>query len=98
MAKSNRNEEGVEVDFEVEEEFPKYGNDDRVYYLGVELVTKFSNEPKKHPIYRDAKHTLSVLTYEVEQIFWNIIFDIKDIIAMESVVSLISYKCILRND
>ncbi|AGX42256.1 formate C-acetyltransferase [Clostridium saccharobutylicum] len=58
-----RNEEGIAVDFEVEGEFPKYGNDDdRADDLGVELVTKFSNELKKHPLYRDAKHTLSALT------------------------------------
>ena len=58
-----RNEDGITVDFEVEGDFPKYGNDDdRADDLGVELVTKFSNELKKHPLYRDAKHTLSALT------------------------------------
>jgi formate C-acetyltransferase len=58
-----RNEEGIAIDFEVEGEFPKYGNDDdRADDLGVALVTKFSNELKKHPLYRNAKHTLSALT------------------------------------
>ncbi|NFG41964.1 formate C-acetyltransferase [Clostridium botulinum] len=58
-----RNEEGLAIDFKVEGDFPKYGNDDdRADDLGVELVTKFSNELKKHPLYRDAKHTLSALT------------------------------------
>ncbi len=58
-----RNEEGIAIDFEVEGEFPKYGNDDdRADDLGVTLVTKFSNELKKHPLYRNAKHTLSALT------------------------------------
>jgi len=58
-----RNEDGIAVDFEVEGDFPKYGNDDdRADDLGVELVTKFSGELKKHPLYRDAKHTLSALT------------------------------------
>ncbi|WP_234122499.1 formate C-acetyltransferase [Clostridium hydrogenum] len=58
-----RNEEGIAVDFEVEGDFPKYGNDDdRADDLGVELVTKFSSELKKHPLYRGAKHTLSALT------------------------------------
>ncbi|WP_236895335.1 formate C-acetyltransferase [Clostridium beijerinckii] len=58
-----RNEDGITVDFEVEGDFPKYGNDDdRADDLGVELVTKFSNELKKHPLYRNAKHTLSALT------------------------------------
>ncbi|WP_315078664.1 formate C-acetyltransferase [uncultured Clostridium sp.] len=58
-----RNEEGLAIDFKVEGDFPKYGNDDdRADDLGIELVTKFSNELKKHPLYRDAKHTLSALT------------------------------------
>ena len=58
-----RNEEGIAVDFEVEGDFPKYGNDDdRADDLGVALVTKFSNELKRHPLYRNAKHTLSALT------------------------------------
>ncbi len=58
-----RNEEGIAINFEVEGEFPKYGNDDdRADDLGVALVTKFSTELKKHPLYRNAKHTLSALT------------------------------------
>lgn len=58
-----RNEQGVVVDFETIGEFPKYGNDDdRADDLGVQLVTKFSGELKKHPLYRGAKHTLSALT------------------------------------
>lgn len=58
-----RNEAGITVDFDIEGDFPKYGNDDdRVDQIAVELVTKFSNMLKKHPTYRDAEHTLSVLT------------------------------------
>lgn len=58
-----RNEQGVAVDFETIGEFPKYGNDDdRADDLGVQLVTKFISELKKHPLYRGAKHTLSALT------------------------------------
>ena len=58
-----RNEEGIAIDFEIEGEFPKYGNDDdRVDSLAVELTEKFSSELKKHKLYRDAKHTLSMLT------------------------------------
>ena len=58
-----RNEQGIAVDFEVEGEFPKYGNDDdRVDDIAVELVTYFSAELKKHPLYRNAIHTLSALT------------------------------------
>ncbi|WP_238881299.1 formate C-acetyltransferase [Clostridium sp. YIM B02551] len=56
-------ENGITVDFEIDGDFPKYGNDDdRVDDIAVELVNKFSSELKKHPLYRDAKHTLSVLT------------------------------------
>ena len=58
-----RNAAGIAVDFSVKGDFPKYGNDDdRVDSLAVELVTYFSSELKKHPLYRNAKHTLSALT------------------------------------
>lgn len=58
-----RNEDGITVDFEIEGNFPKYGNDDdRVDDLAVQVVKKFSNELKKHKTYRDAEHSLSVLT------------------------------------
>ncbi len=58
-----RDENGVTVDFNLEGDFPKYGNDDdRVDELAVEVATYFSNALKKHPIYRNAKHTLSALT------------------------------------
>lgn len=56
-------ENGITVDFEIEGEFPKFGNDDdRVDDIAVELVDRFSKELKSHPTYRGAKHTLSVLT------------------------------------
>ncbi|KYH28148.1 MULTISPECIES: formate C-acetyltransferase [Clostridium] len=56
-------ENGITVDFKVEGDFPKYGNDDdRVDNIAVEIVDRFSKELKKHPTYRNAKHTLSVLT------------------------------------
>ena len=58
-----RNEQGVAVDFETVGDFPKYGNDDdRADDLAVRIVTKFSDELKKHPLYRNALHTLSALT------------------------------------
>lgn len=61
--KVHRNELGITDDFIIEGEFPKYGNDDdRVDDIAIHLVQKFSDELKKHPTYRDAKHTLSVLT------------------------------------
>ncbi|MCI8445308.1 MAG: formate C-acetyltransferase [Bacilli bacterium] len=58
-----RNENGIAIDFEVEGDFPKYGNDDdRVDSIAADIVTKFADDLKKHPLYRNAKHTLSVLT------------------------------------
>ena len=58
-----RNEDGIAVDFEIEGDFPKYGNDiDDVDQIAVEVLQKFFDELKKHPTYRDAEHTLSVLT------------------------------------
>ncbi|MGL4451633.1 MAG: formate C-acetyltransferase [Sarcina sp.] len=58
-----RNENGIAIDFEIEGDFPKYGNDDdRADDLAVEVVTTFSKDLKEHPLYRDAKHTLSILT------------------------------------
>lgn len=58
-----RDEHGIAIDFEIEGDFPKYGNDDdRVDQIAVDVVTKFSNELKKTPTYRESEHTLSVLT------------------------------------
>ncbi len=56
-------EDGVAVDFNIEGEFPMYGNDDdRVDLIAEEVLEFFSGELKKHETYRNAKHTLSVLT------------------------------------
>ena len=58
-----RNEEGVAIDFEIEGDFPKYGNDDdRVDKIAVEIVKHFISTLKKHKLYRKAIHTLSALT------------------------------------
>ncbi|MGM9849581.1 MAG: formate C-acetyltransferase [Bacilli bacterium] len=58
-----RNEEGIAVDFEIDGDYPKYGNDDdRVDSLAVMVVKKFYDELKKHKLYRGARHTLSILT------------------------------------
>ncbi len=58
-----KNEDGLIVDFEVEGDFPKFGNDDdRVDELGVQVVETFFACLKKHKLYRNAKHTLSLLT------------------------------------
>lgn len=58
-----RNEEGLAVDYEIEGEYPAFGNnDDRVDQIAVELVERFMNKLRKVKTYRNAKQTLSVLT------------------------------------
>lgn len=58
-----RDENGITVKFDIEGDFPKYGNDDdRVDSLAVEVTKFFSDELKKHETYRNAEHTLSLLT------------------------------------
>lgn len=58
-----RDENGIAIDFQVEGNYPKYGNDDdRVDDIAVEIASYFSEELKKHPLYRGAIHTLSALT------------------------------------
>ena len=58
-----RNEDGLAVDYEVEGDFPKFGNDDdRVDQIAVDITKKFMNKLRKHQTYRNSKHTLSILT------------------------------------
>ena len=58
-----RDEEGITTDFEIEGDFPKYGNDDdRVDSIGKELLDFVYKELASHPCYRNAHPTLSVLT------------------------------------
>ena len=58
-----RNELGLTESFSIEQEFPCFGNnDDRVDQLGVDLIYFFNEELKKHPVYKNARPTLSVLT------------------------------------
>ncbi len=58
-----RNEKGITVDFKIQGDFPKYGNDDdRVDDLAALLIKEFSDDLKLHPAYKNAEHTLSVLT------------------------------------
>lgn len=58
-----RNEQGLATDYEVEGEFPKFGNDDdRVDEIAVNLVKTFMKKLEKHQIYRNADPTLSILT------------------------------------
>ena len=61
--KTIRNENGLVVDYAIEGDFPKFGNDDdRVDEIATELVRTFIKKLSKHQTYRDAKTTLSILT------------------------------------
>jgi len=61
--KTIRNEDGLVVDYEVEGDFPKYGNDDdRVDSIAIDIVKAFERKLQKHQIYRNATPTLSILT------------------------------------
>ena len=60
---AKRNDIGLTEGFDIEGEFPCFGNnDDRVDHLGVDLVYYFSEELKKLPVYKNARPTLSLLT------------------------------------
>lgn len=61
--KAIRNEQGIAVDFEIEGDYPKYGNnDDRVDSIAMGLVKQFMDKIRKLPTYRDAIQTQSILT------------------------------------
>ncbi|MBR3132546.1 MAG: formate C-acetyltransferase [Clostridia bacterium] len=58
-----RDESGLAVDYKVEGDFPKYGNDDdRVDSIAVDIVKKFMNKLRKQKTYRLSKPTMSILT------------------------------------
>ncbi len=58
-----RDENGIVVDYEVEGDFPKYGNDDdRVDSIAVDIVRIFMDKIRKHHTYRDGVPTMSILT------------------------------------
>ncbi|WP_319501739.1 formate C-acetyltransferase [uncultured Draconibacterium sp.] len=58
-----RDENGLTVDFEIEGDFPKYGNDDdRVDHIARDVVEHFNMELEKLPVYKNATPTMSVLT------------------------------------
>ena len=58
-----RDENGHAKDFEIEGDFPKYGNDDdRADEIGVWLLKTFMDKLKKHHTYRDSEPTTSILT------------------------------------
>jgi formate C-acetyltransferase len=61
--KAVRDERGIAIGFKMAGDYPCYGNgDDNVDQIAVGLCAEFSAKLKLHPAYRDAKHTLSVLT------------------------------------
>jgi formate C-acetyltransferase len=67
-----RNEDGIAIDFKIEGEFPNYGNDDdRVDNIAVDVVKKFYNELCKQKLYRNARHTLSILTITSNVVYGN---------------------------
>ncbi|WP_425464668.1 formate C-acetyltransferase [Nocardia yunnanensis] len=58
-----RDETGLVVDYTIEGDFPKFGNnDDRVDAIAADLVERFMRKVRQYPTYRDAEHTQSVLT------------------------------------
>ena len=58
-----RDETGLAVDYEIEGDYPKFGNDDdRVDQIAVDVTKTFMNKLRKHQTYRNSKHTLSILT------------------------------------
>ena len=61
--KTIRDENGIVVDYEIDGDFPKYGNDDdRADELAVDLVKRFMNKIRKHHTYRNSIPTMSILT------------------------------------
>lgn len=58
-----RDDTGLAVDYQVDGEFPKYGNDDdRVDSIAVDVVKRFMKKLEKHQTYRNSRATLSILT------------------------------------
>lgn len=67
-----RDERGITNLFDAERDFPKYGNnDDRVDSIAVEVINKFSKELRKHPLYRNAEPTISLLTITSNVMYGN---------------------------
>ncbi len=67
-----RDESGLAKDFEIEGEFPKYGNDDdRADEIGVWLLKTFMDKLKKHHTYRDSEPTTSILTITSNVVYGN---------------------------
>ncbi|MCL0091192.1 formate C-acetyltransferase [Dehalococcoidia bacterium] len=64
------NADGLVIDYEIEGDFPKYGNDDdRADGIAVGVVEEFIEKLRRFPLYRNAQHTLHLLT-----ITWNVLY------------------------
>lgn len=67
-----RDENGITTDFEVEGDFPKFGNnDDRADQIAIDLLKNFMTKVKKTPTYRNAEHTTSILTITSNVVYGN---------------------------
>lgn len=67
-----KDQRGIITDYKIEGDYPAYGNnDDRVDQLAAMLVDEFITRLRKHPAYRNAKHTLSVLTITSNVVYGN---------------------------
>ena len=67
-----RDDTGLVVDYQIEGDYPAYGNnDDRVDDIAVRLVEQFMTKIRQYPTYRDAVHTQSVLTITSNVVYGN---------------------------
>lgn len=68
--KAKRDKEGIAKSFSITGKFPKYGNDDdRADELGIEIVREFIGYLRQHATYKNARHTLSVLTITANVVY-----------------------------
>lgn len=66
------NENGVAVDYEIEGDYPKFGNDDdRVDQIAVDITKEFITALKRYEVYRNSVHTLSILTITSNVVYGN---------------------------
>ena len=65
-----RNDKGITTAFDIEFDYPRYGNnDDRADSIAVSLVKRINREIKKYPLYKDAQATLSLLTMASNMVY-----------------------------
>ena len=67
-----KDERGIITDFIIDGEYPAFGNnDDRVDQIALKVVDEFITALRSHPTYRNAKHTLSILTITSNVVYGN---------------------------